>query len=100
MPIIKWDMFLIKGRPTYRFAPVLLVSSRDIHASNRLYCPICRNWIGASTSVGHYTEHVTRDGDKAEQVNLLSDPHGLGYNLLSWIIKRGEPMSALEWFRT
>jgi hypothetical protein len=100
MLITKWDMFYIKGRATYRFAPVVLVGSVEIHASNRLYCPLCNNWTAASTSVGHYKEHVDRDADKAEQANLLSDPHGAGYNLLSWIIKRGEPMSALEWFRT
>jgi hypothetical protein len=40
-----------------------------------------------------------RDLHKLQQAATLSDPSGPAYCLLSFIINRGEPMSALEWFR-
>jgi hypothetical protein len=99
LQIFKWDVCLVDGSDTHCFAPVLLDNGQELHASNRLYCSLCRNWLTSSTSSGHYREHVKRDRQKLVQAAALSDPNGPGYCLLSFIIKRSEPMSALEWFR-
>jgi hypothetical protein len=89
----------VNSQPTHCFAPVVIFHGHEIHASSRLYCRFCSKWLQCSTSVGHYGEHFQRDQAKLNQAETLSNPNGSGHSNLSFVMKRGEPMSALEWFR-
>jgi hypothetical protein len=98
-PIIGWDVFLIHDLVTPCYCPVVIFNGAEIHASNRLWCSFCPKWVQYSDSVSHYKRHVSSHEQRMGQIRELSPPTSISYAIVAFILKRGEPASALDSFR-
>jgi hypothetical protein len=98
-PILGWDNFFTGTETTPCYSPVIEIEGKTIHASNRLWCSFCSKWVRFSDSVSHYKKHVKSHGARMEQIRQLSNPTGIPFAILAFILKRGEPFTALDFFR-
>jgi hypothetical protein len=98
-PILAWDVFLAGDAMTLCYSPVVQFRAAEIHASNRFWCFCCANWIRDCDSVSHYRKHLQSHEQENEQIRELSGPSSFSFALLSFILKRGEPLVALDFLR-
>lgn len=96
LEILGWDLFVYEGEPSPLFAPIVRHDGREVHASNRVFCNVCRRWLAFAGSVTHYKAHA---GLHARAAAAAEATDAVTVAIYSFALSRGEPLSVLDFLR-